>query len=117
MGAVTVDNLRVPQNASCKLNGTKVQGTIKVETGASLTAGNVYVIGNIQAEGAESVNVSGSSVGGNIQIKQDGVWFIQAPPCFWAWLFHSSERDRWRTGLGARIWCTRQPSLHRLASD
>ncbi|HEU0292133.1 MAG TPA: hypothetical protein VFR47_05320 [Anaerolineales bacterium] len=50
MGAVTVDNLRVPQNASCKLNGTRVQGTIKVENGASLTANKVTVIGNIQAE-------------------------------------------------------------------
>jgi hypothetical protein len=30
LGAVTVDNLRVPQNASCTLAGTKVKGTIKV---------------------------------------------------------------------------------------
>jgi hypothetical protein len=33
----TVDNLRVPQGASCTLNGTKVEGTIKVENGAGLT--------------------------------------------------------------------------------
>lgn len=31
LGAVTVDNLRVPQNATCKLNRTRVKGTVKVE--------------------------------------------------------------------------------------
>ena len=36
LGAVTVDNLRVPQNATCKLNGTFVKGTIKVERNATL---------------------------------------------------------------------------------
>jgi hypothetical protein len=53
------------------LNGTHVQGTIKVETGASLTATGVRVIGNVQAEGAAVVRVlAGSIVGGSIQIKQ-----------------------------------------------
>ncbi|HSL45496.1 MAG TPA: hypothetical protein VK897_18825 [Anaerolineales bacterium] len=70
LGAITVDNLRVPQNGSCKLNGTKVMGTIKVENGASLTASKIAVVGNIQAEGAKSVSVSGSTVGGSIQIVQ-----------------------------------------------
>ena len=31
LGAVTVDNLRVPQGASCTLNGTRVKGTVKVK--------------------------------------------------------------------------------------
>lgn len=71
LGKVTVDNLRVPQNRSCTLDGTKVKGTIKVENGASLTARNVNVIGNVQAEGAKAVNVlGGSTVGGSIQVKQ-----------------------------------------------
>ena len=71
LGAVTVDNLRVPQDATCMLNGTHVQGTIKVETGASLTATGVRVIGNVQAESAEAVNVlAGSIISGSIQIKQ-----------------------------------------------
>ena len=30
IGARTVDNLRVPQGATCTLNGTYVKGTIKV---------------------------------------------------------------------------------------
>jgi hypothetical protein len=73
LGAVTVDNLLVPQNASCTLDGTRVEGTIKVENGASLTAKRVTVIGNIQAVGANVVKVlAGSSVGGSIQIKQGG---------------------------------------------
>jgi hypothetical protein len=63
----------VPQNGSCTLDGTKVEGTIKVENGASLTAWRVTVIGNVQAEGAELVRVlTDSTVGGSIQIKQGG---------------------------------------------
>jgi hypothetical protein len=70
LGAVTVDNLRVPQNASCTLDGTKVKGTIKVENGATLTARRVQVIGNVQAEGARLVRMLAfSSIGGSIQIK------------------------------------------------
>lgn len=71
LGAVTVDNLRVPQNATCLLRGTRVEGTILVENGARLTALRVTVIGNIQAEGAANVRVAqGSTVGGSIQIVQ-----------------------------------------------
>jgi DUF4097 and DUF4098 domain-containing protein YvlB len=92
LGAVTVDNLRVPQNASCKLNGTKVQGTIKVENGATLTASKITVIGNIQAEGAKAVNVSGSSVGGSIQIKQGGAAKIDKVRVKGDILFDSNKR-------------------------
>lgn len=38
IGRVTVDNLRVPDRATCKLTGTYVKGTIKVESGATLDA-------------------------------------------------------------------------------
>ena len=73
VGAVTVENLRVPQGASCILDGTQAQGNIKVENGASLTAQRVRVIGTIQAEGARIVEVlAGSTVGGSIQLKQGG---------------------------------------------
>jgi hypothetical protein len=72
-GPVTVDNLRVPKNRSCTLNGTRVKGTIKVEAGATLTAYGVRVVGNIQAEGARLVRVlSNSRVGGSIHIVQGG---------------------------------------------
>lgn len=73
IGAVTVENLEVPQGANCTLDGTVVQGNIQVKTGATLTAQRVRVDGNIQAEGAAYVEVlAGSSVGGSIQLKQGG---------------------------------------------
>jgi hypothetical protein len=73
IGAVTVDNLRVPQGASCTLNGTLVKGTITVKENATLVARGVRVIGNVQAENAKRVVVKGSSrVGGSVQIKQGG---------------------------------------------
>jgi len=73
LGAVTVENLEVPQGASCTLDGTRVQGNIFVRNGAALTARGVTVIGNIQAEGARLVEVlAGSTVGGSIQLKQGG---------------------------------------------
>ena len=71
IGAVTLDNVRVPQSASCRLEGTRVKGTIKVERAASLTAVKVVVIGNVQGEGANSVAVRNRSrVGGSVQVKQ-----------------------------------------------
>jgi hypothetical protein len=71
LGAVTVDNLRVPQGATCMLNGTIVKGTITVKGDATLTARGVRVVGNVQAENAAKVVVRDSSrVGGSVQVKQ-----------------------------------------------
>ena len=71
IGPIAVDNLRVPQGATCSLNGTFVKGNIKVETNSTLYAFQVRVIGNVQAEDAALVEVlSWSSVAGSIQIKQ-----------------------------------------------
>lgn len=73
IGAVTVDNLRVPQNATCRLTGTFVEGTIKVGRNATLKAFDIRVIGNVQAENALKVVVRNhSSVGGSVQIVQGG---------------------------------------------
>src|SRR5919106_130016 len=73
IGAVTVDNLRVPQGASCTLLGTKVKGTVKVEARATLRAEDIVVIGNVQAENARNVRVlEGSRVGGSVQVVQGG---------------------------------------------
>lgn len=38
LGDEAVDNLRVPSGARCTLDGTRVGGNIKVESGASLVA-------------------------------------------------------------------------------
>jgi hypothetical protein len=72
IGATTVDNLRVPQGAVCKLNGTTVKGTITVQARATLRAERVRVVGNVQSENARRVVVRGSSVGGSIQHVQGG---------------------------------------------
>jgi hypothetical protein len=81
LGEVTVVNLIVPDDGTCMLIGTRVEGNIHVGTGATLIAMGVDVDGNIQAEGARSVSVVGvneerSFVGGNIQVKQGGTAFI-----------------------------------------
>lgn len=71
LGKITVDNLRVPQNATCELDGTKVKGTITVQNGATLIASRVVVIGNVQGENARLVSVVRKSrVGGSVQVKQ-----------------------------------------------
>lgn len=71
LGAVTVDNVRVPQNAVCRLNRTRVQGNVVVERGATLVASRVAVIGNVQADGARNVRVVGRSrIGGSIQLAR-----------------------------------------------
>jgi hypothetical protein len=70
MGAVTVDNLRVPQGATCRLSGTRIKGTLQVQRGATLKAARIRVVGNIQAEGAANVNVVSSRIGGSIQVVQ-----------------------------------------------
>jgi len=73
LGAVTVDNLRVPDGARCTLSRTRVKGTLKVESGASLDARGVRVDGNVQAENARQVLLGQSSrIGGSVQIKQGG---------------------------------------------
>jgi cytoskeletal protein CcmA (bactofilin family) len=71
LNGITVDNLKVPKNATCTLNGTFVKGTIKVGDNAILVARGVRVIGNVQAENAKSVRINASSrIGGSVQVKQ-----------------------------------------------
>ena len=70
IGATTVDNLRVPQGASCTLNGTRVEGTVKVERNATLVANTIRVKGNIQSEGFKSILLrQGSVVVGSVQLE------------------------------------------------
>jgi hypothetical protein len=72
LGEITVDNLRVPQDARCELNGTRIQGTLKVERAATLVAREIRVIGNVQGENARRVAVRASRVGGSVQVVQGG---------------------------------------------
>ncbi len=71
LGAVTKDNVRVPQSGTCIMDGTKVKGTITVQRAATLRASRIVVIGNIQAENAKRVNVNRRShIGGSVQVVQ-----------------------------------------------
>jgi hypothetical protein len=75
IGAVTVDNVKVPAGTSCRLAGTVVLGSVQVETGAVLLAGNgVNIVGNVQGQGAAHVQVTGSAsrVGGNFELEGGG---------------------------------------------
>jgi hypothetical protein len=73
LGSITVDNLRVPQNATCTLTGTRVKGTITVQRAATLFASRVIVIGNVQGESAKRVTINRSSrIGGSVQVVQGG---------------------------------------------
>ena len=70
IGATTVDNLRVPQGASCTLNGTRVEGTVKVERNARLTANGIRVKGNVQSEGFKNILLRRASVVvGSVQLE------------------------------------------------
>jgi hypothetical protein len=70
IGATTVDNLLVPQGAKCTLNGTRVEGTAKVERGAQLFANGVRVKGNVQSQGFQTVVLREASVVvGNVQLE------------------------------------------------
>ena len=73
VGARTLDNVRVPQGATCILDGTRVEGTITVQRAAALRARGVSVIGNVQGENAALVVVAqGSRIGGSVQVVQGG---------------------------------------------
>jgi hypothetical protein len=68
----TVDNLRVPQEATCTLRRVVAQGTVKIERDATLDAHRLRVIGNVQGENADKVLIRRSRVGGSVQIVQGG---------------------------------------------
>jgi hypothetical protein len=78
LGAVQVDNLRVPDGATCTLTGTRVQGTVKVEGGAVLRARAIKVAGNVQAENHRRVTITGrrTHIDGSVQIKQGGAFTL-----------------------------------------
>ena len=60
-----------PAEANCILNGTSVEGTVKVETDAVLEAYGIRVIGNVHAENARKVVLlDRSQIGGSVQIVQ-----------------------------------------------
>jgi hypothetical protein len=73
IGAIALDNIRVPDGRRCVLNGTRANGSVVVGTGSTLVAYGVRINGNLQAEGSYSVELRQfSTVGGSVQIVQGG---------------------------------------------
>ncbi len=76
IGAVQVDNLRVPSGATCRLTGTRVEGNIVVQRFGTLVASGAMVDGNVQGEGARSVSLYNGLIGGSVQLKQGGAVLV-----------------------------------------
>lgn len=73
IGAVTLDNVLVPDGAFCNMTATSIKGSIVVGTASTLTATRVTVGGNVQAEGSTRVSIAGSSsINGSVQVVQGG---------------------------------------------
>lgn len=70
IGAISVQEVNVPNGAICMLNGTRVRGDVKVRSGASLLTSAARVDGNIQAEDALTVSTRNATfVIGDVQVK------------------------------------------------
>ena len=73
LGSASSGEIEVPAGQVCVLQGTYVDGNIKLNRGSVLDARDVTVIGNVQADAAASVLLAGvSSLTGSVQIKQGG---------------------------------------------
>ncbi len=93
IGAVALDNIRVPDGARCGLNRTRANGSVVVGTGSTLVANSVSMNGNLQAEGSRSVELRGlSTVGGSVQIVQGGGARIDNGSINGDLLFDSNDR-------------------------
>ena len=78
VGAVRLDNIFVPDGATCVLEGARAQGNVVVGTGSTLVGRRSKINGNVQAEGATRVAISGTtSVGGSVQLMQGGSISVQ----------------------------------------
>lgn len=73
LGALRSGEIEVPAGQVCVLQGTRVEGNIKLNAGSVLDARDVTVVGNLQGDGAASVLLAGaSSLTGSVQLKQGG---------------------------------------------
>jgi hypothetical protein len=70
IGPRALDNIFVPDNATCTLDRTRANGTVKVGRGATLLANRVRINGNVQAEGATQVTV-GVRISGDLQFDEN----------------------------------------------
>lgn len=71
IGPVALDNIFVPDGATCVLDRTRANGNLVIGTGATLQATSIRINGSVQAEGARQVQIGGTStVGGSVQLVQ-----------------------------------------------
>ena len=79
VGPVSLDNVFVPDGASCVLDRTRMNGSVVVGRGPSLQATSVSINGNLQSESHTSaISATGNIIGGNLQAFQNmgGASFI-----------------------------------------
>lgn len=73
IGAVTVEDVKVPSGATCTLNGTRLQGNVTIDRNGTLRATRISVGGNVQSQGHRLVTIrEGSRVGGSVQLESGG---------------------------------------------
>jgi hypothetical protein len=76
IGAVTIDdNLTVPDDATCTLEGTVVEGNIQLESQTTLRATGITVGGNVQTIDGEAIEVSihDSDIDGDVQVFDSSI--------------------------------------------
>lgn len=67
---LNLDSVIVPDNASCTLIGSTMNGTVQLGNNARLVAQDLNITGNLIADGAAELSISGSSrVGGSVQLN------------------------------------------------
>jgi hypothetical protein len=70
LGAMTVANVVVPQNARCVLLGTRVTGNLELAAGAGVDASEARIDGNVGGDGTGSVQLAGGRIGGSVQLRR-----------------------------------------------
>jgi hypothetical protein len=87
VGAVTVDNLVIPDNVTCTLNKTRINGSVELGLNSTLIARGVTVVGNVQGDEAKAVTITqagpttsptSSRIGGNIELQKGGTVTVNA---------------------------------------
>lgn len=73
IGAIRLDSVIVPDNASCTLVGTVLDGNVEVGANARLIAEDVSVTGGLTSDGAADLRLGGvSTIGGSVQVQRGG---------------------------------------------
>lgn len=67
---LNLDSVIIPDNASCTLIGSTMNGTVQIGNNARLIAQHLVITGNLIGDGAAEVSLSGTSrVGGSVQLN------------------------------------------------